>query len=275
MGEMLEVKGGSSVSEVVDELATALRPSGIRLRGTASVDKGAWVRFAVALADGTPVIDGVGRCQASVACGGSPERYDIDLEELQFDERNEIMYERIVIAKEASARGDNTGAIKLNDVVMEDVIERAGPRTSSRPPMPPAKSSSRPPTPAPRLPSSRPGRPARSTGGPGASPGEQGAREQSPWGSSRSADAKRTGGKPTAGKTSTLESASAAASAGSLGSRSLTVPASQVARARQVGRGLPAEVERRARALGAGDTGVLLLAIRVGLSTLESLGDDD
>jgi len=162
MSEVLEIRTGREVSEVVERLAREMGGDKLCLPVTGTVAEGEWVRFSVMLEDGTPVIEGVGRSEGAVPRGGASKKFDLYLTELSFDTRNEIMYERMLIAKEASQRGDHTGTIKLPDVaMMEDDLaddpmsasDGASPR--SVPPPPPATPLGKTPRP-PKLPSKPP-----------------------------------------------------------------------------------------------------------------------
>ncbi len=162
MSEVLEIRTGREVSEVVERLAREMGGDKLCLPVSSTVAEGEWVRFSVMLEDGTPVIEGVGRSEGAVPRGGASKKFDLYLTELSFDTRNEIMYERMLIAKEASQRGDHTGTIKLPDVaMMEDDLaddpmsasDGASPR--SVPPPPPATPLGKTPRP-PKLPSKAP-----------------------------------------------------------------------------------------------------------------------
>ncbi len=144
MSEVVEIKTGTEVSQVVEELAKTMGDETLCLPVPKSVAEGEWVRFSIQLEDGTHVIEGVGKCAGAVPRGNPTDRYELHLEELSFDERNEIMYERMLIAKDAAKQGDDTGAIKLEDVAMEEiaakdeVTESSPPAPRSVPPPPPA-----------------------------------------------------------------------------------------------------------------------------------------
>ncbi len=147
MSEALRIKTGTEVSEVVEELAKTMGDETLCLSVPESIAEGEWVRFSIQLEDGTHVIEGVGRCAGAIPRGNPTDRYDLHLSDLSFDERNEIMYERMLIAKDAAAQGDDTGTIKLEDVAaMEEVAARDEVTESSPtpersvPPPPPVKS---------------------------------------------------------------------------------------------------------------------------------------
>jgi hypothetical protein len=147
MSEVVEIKTGTTVSDVVEQLAGSVGDSSICLPVERKIDEGEWVRFTVLLEDGTHVIEGIGRCDGSLPRGNPVSRYDLQLSELQFDERNEIMFERMIIARDAAKKGDDTGAIKLDDGTIEQIEEEAA-KDESVDAKPASKPSVPPPMPA-------------------------------------------------------------------------------------------------------------------------------
>jgi hypothetical protein len=153
----------TDVSDVVRDLAPAIDDESIRLPAEQPIGAGEWVRFAVTLADGTTVFEGIGRSQGSTAEAGSTQ---VSLSALQLDARNEVMYERMLLMRDAEQ--EKTGTIDLDELVAELV---RGPSRSVRPPTPgkarpsalPPLGSVPPPAPAagrrPPAPSSPPPRP--------------------------------------------------------------------------------------------------------------------
>ena len=153
MTEALEIRTPhTDVSQVVRELAPGVDDLSIRLPCQRTIADGEWVRFTVLLADGSTVFEGIGRSQGTRAEG---PRYRVHLSLLQFDERNEILYERMLLARDAA---EETGTIDLNEMGAE--LLRGSAR--SAPPPPPRKiappASSKPSTPAPPRPSTLPAR---------------------------------------------------------------------------------------------------------------------
>lgn len=134
----LEVRTrAADIGEVVRELAPRVDDVSIRLSSEKPIADGEWVRFTVHLRDGSVVFEGVGRSQGTRREGG---RYGVVLSLLQFDERNEIMYERVLLAKDAEEQGEATGQIDISEL---KEIERQ----QQRPPPPLPKRSSLPPVP--------------------------------------------------------------------------------------------------------------------------------
>lgn len=140
MADVVEIRRGRTIGELVEQLAGSVGEASICLPVRRRIGEGDWVRFHVALEDGSPVIEGIGRSLGSIPRGNPIDHYELHLGELQLDERNQIMHERILIAKAASEAGDNTGATKLSDAALTE-IERdalADEKTDERPAPPPA-----------------------------------------------------------------------------------------------------------------------------------------
>lgn len=74
------------------------------LYGPVAYEDGSEIEFAVLLADGTTALQGTGLVRAAVDGGGDrvPEtRYDVVVEQLQLEGRYEVVFERLVLAREA------------------------------------------------------------------------------------------------------------------------------------------------------------------------------
>jgi len=74
------------------------------LYGPVAYEDGSEIEFSVLLADGSPAIEGVGRVRAAVDGGEDrmPEtRYDVVVEALELDGRYEVVFERLVLARQA------------------------------------------------------------------------------------------------------------------------------------------------------------------------------
>ena len=74
------------------------------LYGPVAYEDGSEIEFAVLLADGSPALEGTGRVRAAVDGGADrvPEtRYDVVVEALQMDGRSEVVFERLVLARQA------------------------------------------------------------------------------------------------------------------------------------------------------------------------------
>jgi len=125
MSENVEVRRGDSVASLVDELARSVTESSITLPVDREIPEDEWVRFALKLADGTDVMEGVGRSRGSMPRGNPVDHHDLVLVELSFDERNEIMWERLLIAAESAETGDDTGTVPLGDDSIEEMLADA------------------------------------------------------------------------------------------------------------------------------------------------------
>jgi hypothetical protein len=74
------------------------------LYGPVPYEDGSEIDFVVLLADGTPAIEGTGRVRAAVDGGAErvlETRYDVVLESLQLDGRCTVVFERLVLARQA------------------------------------------------------------------------------------------------------------------------------------------------------------------------------
>lgn len=106
------------ISDLAQAYAQRVDDSRIMVPSSQVYGDGEWIRFVLLLADGTTALDGQGRVQQTIDNGDavSPaERYDVVFEQLQWDPRSEVMFERIVLA--AQRGGDPpTGEIALDQV---------------------------------------------------------------------------------------------------------------------------------------------------------------
>jgi hypothetical protein len=307
MSEVVEIKTGTEVSEVVEELAKTMGDETLCLPVPKSVAEGEWVRFSIQLEDGTHVIEGVGKCAGAIPRGNPTDRYELHLAELSFDERNEIMYERMLIAKDAAKQGDDTGTIKLEDVAMEvlegqDEVSESSPPPRSVPPPPPAKSAA---ADAKKTESKASTPPAKSTASKSSLPkaAPKPSLMKSPLGKKSTPPAKRASTPPSkrastppSKRASTPPSAQSDATkvdleapkkarasvrpsrrppAVSDGPFTLEIPYELVAKARKLEDRLPRKLFDRDRTPKKPEAAVLLTALRVGLGALEGAADDD
>jgi hypothetical protein len=73
------------------------------LYGPVAYEDGSEIEFVVLLADGSPALEGTGRVRAAVDGGSDrvPEtRYDVVVEALQLDGHSEVVFERLVLARQ-------------------------------------------------------------------------------------------------------------------------------------------------------------------------------
>lgn len=116
------------ISQLAEGLADRVDEGRLMLYGPEAFEEGAWIRFAVLLADQNPALEGVGRVVTSIDGGEErPEvaRWDVVLDSLQLEGTGEVVYERILMVRSA-AFGDQpqTGEVSLDE--MEPVAEDAG-----------------------------------------------------------------------------------------------------------------------------------------------------
>lgn len=129
MTEALEIRTPhAEVSDIVRELAPAVDDLSIRLPCAQPLALGDWVRFTVRAADGSAVFEGLGRTERIE--GDGPLRRVL-LTGLSFDPRNEIMYERMLLARDAA---EVTGSLDLQELDAELI---RGPSRVKPPPPPP------------------------------------------------------------------------------------------------------------------------------------------
>src|SRR5690606_31553238 len=86
------------------------------------IPEGEWVQFSVTFADGSPALNGVGRCTGSYDNGDAvaPEhRFDVVLDSLELDEMGQVYFERILMVRAQLAGGaePTTGEV---DVVADE-----------------------------------------------------------------------------------------------------------------------------------------------------------
>jgi hypothetical protein len=117
----------NDIGELSEGFLDRVEQDTLILYGPVAYEESSQIEFAVLLADGTAALEGVGRVRAAVDGGEDrvPEtRYDVVVEALQLDGRSEVVFERLVIARQAvsDAPPAEDGAPVTNDdmdVVME------------------------------------------------------------------------------------------------------------------------------------------------------------
>lgn len=110
----------ADMSELAENFASRVDESHLMLPYSEAVAEGEWVTFVVQLVDESPVLSGTGRCTGSNDNGDEypPEyRFDVVLDSLSFEGMSEVMFERILVARETQASGDpGTGEIDLEQM---------------------------------------------------------------------------------------------------------------------------------------------------------------
>lgn len=110
----------NDVSELTDNFATRVDETQIMLPYSEPIDEGVWLTFTVLLADGSVALEGTGRSTGAHDNGEEypPEyRYDVVLDSLTFDGMSEVMFERILQARQSQLEGDpGTGEVDVNQL---------------------------------------------------------------------------------------------------------------------------------------------------------------
>ena len=94
----------NDIGELSEGFLDRVEQDTLILYGPVAYEEGSEIEFAVLLADGSAALEGVGRVRAAVDGGEDrvPEtRYDVVVEALQLDARSEVVFERLVIARQA------------------------------------------------------------------------------------------------------------------------------------------------------------------------------
>lgn len=110
----------NDVSELTDNFATRVDETQIMLPYSEPIEDGVWLTFTVLLADGSVALEGTGRSTGAHDNGEEypPEyRYDVVLDSLQFAGMSEVMFERILQARQSQLEGDpGTGEVDVNQL---------------------------------------------------------------------------------------------------------------------------------------------------------------
>lgn len=125
------------LSELSEGLADRVDEERIILYGPEPFGEGETVGFSVLLMDGTEALTGVGRVAAAVDGGEdrAPEtRFDIVFDSLQLDGRSEVVYERIVLARQSLYGADPaTGEVSLADLEAAEEVAPVDPEPAEDP----------------------------------------------------------------------------------------------------------------------------------------------
>ncbi len=122
------------ISQLAEGLADRVDEGRLMLYGPEPYEEGAWLRFAVLLADQTAALEGVGRVAMSIDGGEErPEvaRWDLVLDSLQLEGMGEVVYERILMIRGGAFSDEPaTGEVSLDDVeqVEEEIAAQDAPR---------------------------------------------------------------------------------------------------------------------------------------------------
>jgi hypothetical protein len=94
----------NDIGELSEGFLDRVEQDTLILYGPVAYEEGVEIEFELALSDGSTALEGVGCVRAAVDGGEDrmPEtRYDVVLEDLRFDGRSEVVFERLVIARQA------------------------------------------------------------------------------------------------------------------------------------------------------------------------------
>ncbi|MFW2389890.1 MAG: hypothetical protein ACN4G0_16240 [Polyangiales bacterium] len=121
----------NDIGELSEGFLDRVEQDTLILYGPVAYEDGSEIEFVVLLADGTPAIEGTGRVRAAVDGGADrvPEtRYDVVVEALELDGRYEVVFERLVLARQAVSEhpepdpqeNEPTGELELEPDPVED-----------------------------------------------------------------------------------------------------------------------------------------------------------
>ena len=94
----------NDIGELSDGFLDRVEQDTLILYGPVAYEEGSTIEFAVLLADGTAALEGTGRIRAAVDGGDErvPEtRYDVVVEALELDARSEVVFERLIMSRQA------------------------------------------------------------------------------------------------------------------------------------------------------------------------------
>jgi len=117
----------NDIGELSEGFLDRVEQDTLILYGPVAYEEGLEIEFALLLADGTAALEGFGRVRAAVDGGEDrvPEtRYDVVVEALRLDGRSEVVFERLVIARQAVSDAppadDDTPVTNDMDAAPED-----------------------------------------------------------------------------------------------------------------------------------------------------------
>jgi hypothetical protein len=119
-------------AELSENFAQRVDAERLMLPYAEPVTEGEWVSFTVTFADGSTALSGAGRCQGSYDNGAEhpPEyRYDVVVDSLQIEGAGEVMFERLVMARNSQAGDANaepaTGEVALHELEAQHAASTA------------------------------------------------------------------------------------------------------------------------------------------------------
>ncbi|MGB5414284.1 MAG: hypothetical protein WBN01_06555, partial [Polyangiales bacterium] len=94
----------NDIGELSEGFLDRVEQDTLILYGPVAYEDGSQIQFAVLLADGIPALEGTGVVRAAVDGGADrvqETRYDVVVEALKLDGRYEVVFERLVLARQA------------------------------------------------------------------------------------------------------------------------------------------------------------------------------
>lgn len=121
-------------SELSENFAQRVDAQRLMLPYQEPVAEGEWVTFTVLFADGSTALSGTGKCQGSYDNGEEhpPEyRFDVVVEELSLEGTAEVMFERLLMARNSMAGSPNaepaTGEVSIDELEKQHAKQQAAP----------------------------------------------------------------------------------------------------------------------------------------------------
>jgi len=110
----------AELGELSEHFAQRVDEGRLMLPYPTGVDEGQWVQFQVLYADNSVAMEGTGKVSGAYDNGEehpAEYRFDIVLEELSFDGTSEVVFERIVVARDSMASADpGTGEVSIAEL---------------------------------------------------------------------------------------------------------------------------------------------------------------
>lgn len=122
MSEALQIATPfGELSELVEHFSQRVAEGRLMLPYPQAVEEGAWTQFQLFFADGTVAMEGMGKITGAYDNGEehpAEYRFDLVLEELTFEGTNEVVYERMIMARDSIAHAEpGTGEVQVPDEV--------------------------------------------------------------------------------------------------------------------------------------------------------------
>ena len=110
----------ADLAELTESFSQRVDEQRLMLPNAEPMPEGEWVQFDVQLADGTSALAGVGRVQGAFDNGEehpAEYRFDVVLESLQLEGMHEVMFERLLVARETQMKGEPvTGEVSVEEL---------------------------------------------------------------------------------------------------------------------------------------------------------------